>query len=710
MFDYGGTIFNIEDNAYSEKNGVFAEPEALEILDIDMISGDWSRFDEHMSLLLSEQTFQKFFGEVPFNNQTIKWGKSELQVLGVFKNLPEQSHLRLEYIFSFAYAIKNTPEERMNSWLWQQFYTYLQVKPGTDVAALQVQIQEYIGVESIKHLGDYSFSYTPYLQPMRDIHLHSSGFEWDNAVRGNYQSILFLSIAALIILIIACLNFVNLTTAQALKRAKEVCVRKFVGARRSQLILQYGLEATLYTLLAGVLGALLLIMLLPYFNHFTGKTIPLVTLINPVNLGMYVLFLVVLGIISGAYPALVITSFNPLMAVQGSLQVPIAKAGGSTINSRQVLVGAQYILSIGLILLSLIIQKQFNFLQNKNMGFNKENLLVIPLSRDMRKDADRVLEKFGNDNSVTDMALSYGTPGGIVAGDGIYLPNQGDHEHSCNMFMVDENYLSTMGIDLIAGRDFDPDRATDISEAFILNETAVRNYGLGSPEEALGETVHWRMWNEEDSLKKGIVIGVVKDFNFKSLHNEMSSTVIHLGPNHFQSILVRVRQGQTPEAIAHLEGAYRTFEPKRPFEFEFIDQTFKKLYQSEQRLNWLFGIFTFMAIITAGIGLFGLVSFNIISRSREISVRKVLGASVNSVIYLLIRQYFIMGLICLAIASPVAYYFASQWLENFSFTIDLNVWIFFEVAVITLIFTAFTVGFQAYRGAMANPATKLRSE
>ena len=710
MFDYGGTVFTIEENSYSEKYGVFAEPEALEILDIEMVSGNWDRFDEPMSLLLSERTFQKFFGEEPFANQTIQWGESELQVLGVFKDLPEQSHLQLEYIFSFAYAIKHTPEERMNSWIWQQFYTYLQVEPGADVEALQTQVQEYIGAESKKHLGNFGFSYTPYLQPLRDIHLYSSSFEWDIAIRGNYQSILFLSIAALIILIIACLNFVNLTTAQALKRAKEVCVRKFVGARRSQLILQYGLEATLYTLLAGVVSALLLIMLLPNFNHFTDKTIQLSALINPIDIGLYMLFLLVLGIISGAYPALVITSFNPLMAVQGAIQAPVAKAGGSKINSRQVLVGAQYILSIGLILLSLIIQKQFDFLQHKDMGFNKENLLVLPLSSNMRKDADVVLEKFGNDNSISDVTLSYGTPGGIVAGDGIYLPDKGNEEHSCNMFMVDENYLSTMGIDLIAGRGFDPERATDVSEAFILNETAVRNYGLGSPEEALGETVHWQIWGQEDSLKKGMVIGVVKDFNFKSLHNEMSSTVIHLGPDYFKSLLVRVRQGQTQEAIAHLESAYRTFEPTRPFEFEFIDQTFKKFYQSEQRLNWLFSIFTFMAIITAGIGLFGLVSFNIVSRSREISIRKVLGASTPSVIQLLVLRYFIMGLICLLVASPVAYYFAGQWLENFSYAIDLDIWIFLQVAGITLLFTAFTVGFQAYRGAMANPATKLRSE
>ncbi len=669
-----------------------------------------SRMDEPKSMLLSEQTFNKFFGDVAFDNQTIKWGTSHLQVVGIFKNLPEQSHLRLDYIFSFIEAVGNVSEERMNSWVWQQFYTYVQLQPDTNPTALEPEIQKHIIAQAKEHTGEYGFYYTPYLQSMRDIHLHSSNFEWDMAIRGNYQSILFLAIAAFIILLIACLNFVNLTTAQALKRAKEVCVRKFVGARRSQLILQYGMEATLYTLLAGIVSGLILVVLLPAFNMFTEKSFLLASIFSPTNIGIYVLFLLLLGIIAGAYPAMVITSFDPLMAVQGATNVQYIRDGSRKINTRQILVGTQYILSIGLILISLIIQKQFNFLQNSDMGFNKENLLVIPLSRKMRQNNDLVREKFANHNLISNVSLGYGTPGGIVAGDGIFLPERIDREYSCNMFMVDENYISTMDIQLISGREFDPNMSTDISEAFIINETAVRNFGLGTPEDAIGETVHWDIWGSEDSLKKGKVIGVIKDFNFKSLHNEMSSTVLHLGPNYFQTILVRVDQGNIPEAIAHLETTYKEFEPTRPFEYTFVDQTFKKFYQAEQKLNWLFGLFTFMAIITAGIGLLGLVSFNIINRAKEISIRKVLGASVNSVIQLLVTRYFIMGIICLMVASPVAYYFANQWLDNFSYAISLDVWIFIEVAAITLLFTAVTVGFQAYRGAAANPANKLRSE
>jgi len=710
MYDYGGTVFKIDDKSFSEKNGVFAEKGALEILDIEMIAGNLSRLDEPKTVILSEKTFAKFFGDAAFDNQTIKWGKGHILVLGIFKNLPEQSHLQLDYIFNFAWAASNWPDERLNSWIWQQFYTYVEVAPGTDVKVLESQIQEYISDQSKPHFKDFKFSYTPYLQSIKDIHLHSSNFEWDIAIRGNYQSILFLAIASLIILIIACLNFVNLTTAQAMKRAKEVCVRKFVGARRSQLIIQYGLEATLYTLIAGIISAIILALLLPYFNIFTEKSILIALLIHPIYLGGYLFFLVILGVLAGAYPTLVITSFNPLMAIHGGDSIKIGKDGNSGINTRQLLVGTQYILSIGLILLSLIIQKQFMFLQSTNMGFKKENLLVIPLTRTMKNDYEALPDKFANNENIASVALSFGVPGGIVAGDGIHLPNKTDHEHSCNMFMVDENYIATMGMEIKAGRDFSIEMPTDVSEAFILNETAVRNFGLGTPEEAIGEVVHWNIWGSDDSVKIGTVIGVVGDFNFKSLHNEMSSTVLHMGPNYYQSMIVKVVEGNIPAAIESIQTTFREYEPTRPFEYTFIDETFKKFYQSEQKLNWLFSMFTFIAIITAGIGLFGMVSFNVISRAREISIRKVLGASVNSVIQLLVTRYFVMGLISMLIATPIAYYFAEMWLQNFSYSIKINVWIFVEVAAITLLFTATTVGFQAYRGAAASPAEKLRSE
>ena len=711
LFDYGGTIFNVDDKPFSEKNGFFAEVETLEILDLELIEGDLNRMEEPKSILLSQSTFRKFFGDVPFKDHTVKLTRSTLQVVGIFKDYPEQFHLNVDYIFPFEFGVGRVTEERMNSWVWQQFYTYIQLKPGTDLDDFTQQIRSYIEERARPSTDEYGFYYIPHLQAIRDIHLHSSNFEWDIAERGNYQSIVFLAIAAAIILLIACLNFINLTTALALKRAKEVCVRKFIGAKRSQLLIQYGLESSLYTFLAGGISFILLILILPYFNNFTDKNFDIYSLLTLENVAMYLGTLLLLGILSGIYPAILLTGFKPLVVLHGASNISLSTGrDGVKVNVRQIMIGLQYVLSIGLIIISLIIQKQYNFLRKTDMGFNKENLMVIPLSSSLRKDIKVTREAFRGYNGVKEVSFSYGVPGGIVAGDGVFVPDKSDHEHSTNMFLVDHNYLATMQLKLLAGRDFDQDIMSDISEAFIINETAVKNFGLNNPEEAIGESIHWTMWNDQDSLKKGHVIGVVGDFNFKSLHNMMSSVVIHIGPSYFGSVILRIGEGDLQATIKHIESTYRTFEPTRPFEFEFVDQTFKKFYEGEQKLNLLFSLFTIIAILTAAIGLFGLVSFNVASRAREISIRKVLGASTNTIFTLVVQRYFIMVTVCLIIALPAAYYFASRWLTNFAFRVDLDAWIFVQVALITALLTIFTVGFQAYKGAMANPSEKLKAE
>ncbi len=711
IFNYLGTIFNVDDKTFSEKNGFFAEVETLEILDLELLEGDLSRMEEPMSVLLSQSTFRKFFGDVPFKDQTVKLTRRTLQVVGIFKDYPKQFHLNVDYIFPFKLAVGQVTEERMNSWGWQQFYTYVQFKPGTDVGEFTQQFRSYIEQKAKPITSESGFYYIPHLQAIRDIHLHSSNFEWDIAERGNYQSIVFLAIAAAIILLIACLNFINLTAALALKRAKEVCVRKFIGAKRSQLLIQYGMESSLYTLLAGGISFTLLILILPYFNNFTGKNFDIPTLLTLENIAIYSGTLLLLGILTGIYPAILLTSFKPLVVLHGASNISLNSGrAGIKINVRQIMVSLQYVLSIGLIIISLIIQKQYNFLQKTDMGFNKENLMVIPLTPSLKKDFNVTREAFKRYNGVKDISFSYGVPGGIVAGDGVFVPDKSDHELSANMFLVDHNYLKTMQLKLLAGRDFDENKITDISEAFIINETAVKNFGLNNPEEAIGEPINWPIWGEQDSLKKGNVIGVISDFNFKSLHNMMSSVVIHIGPSYFGSVILRIGEGDLQATIKHIESTYRTFETSRPFEFEFVDQTFQKFYESEQKLNLLFSLFTIIAIFTAAIGLFGLVSFSVASRAKEISIRKVLGASTNTIFTLVVQHYFIMVTVCLIIAFPAAYYFASRWLTNFAFRVDLDAWIFLQVALITALLTIFTVGFQAYRGAMANPSEKLKAE
>ncbi|MEP5613365.1 MAG: FtsX-like permease family protein [Cyclobacteriaceae bacterium] len=710
LFDYGGTVFNVENQPFSEKGGFFAEPQVLDILDVKVKEGSFHEDMEPISVLLSETLFKKFFGDAVFEEQTLVTSNITVKVAGIFQDFPEQSHLDAHYIFPFELLRQYSSTERLESWIWQQFFTYVELEPQANQKVFIEQFGEQVRELSREQTAAYGFQFDPHLQPVREIHLHSTNFQWDIAKTESFQSILFLSIAAGIILLIACLNFINLSTAQAMKRSKEVSVRKFIGANRGQLLIQYGFESTIYTFIAGIVSLILFILFLTPFNTFTGKVFTLEEILNIRNITLFFGSLLILGILSGWYPAVVLTRFNPLSALRGRHGSKKVFGSNWKLDPRQLMVGAQYILSISLISISLIMQSQYSFLRNTDMGFNKENLIWLPLTTALENDLSSTRESFLSHNQVKEVSFCYGVPGGIVAGDGVFLPRKQDTEFSTNMFMVDHDYLSIMNIDVVAGRGFSKDFSTDPSSAFVINETAVENFGFSSPEEALGETVHWTTWTNTDSLKKGKIIGVVNDFNFKSLHNQISSVVLHMGESYFQNMIIRLGEDDPLATLEFLEDQYRKYEPTRPFEPQFVDSMFAEFYESENKLSKLFTLFTILAILTATIGLFGLVSYSIVSRAKEISIRKVLGAGTKKLISLLVMRYIWLVLICIAVAFPVSYWLANMWLDNFAYRIDVGPEIFVPVAFAMIFLTLLTVGFQAIKGSMANPAEKLRSE
>ncbi|WP_421873168.1 FtsX-like permease family protein [Marinoscillum sp.] len=707
MLDYGGSMFRIGEQIFAEDNGYFAETEALDILDFKLLHGSLSGLDEANSMLVSESTYERFFGEEPFGNQTVMIGeKTTISVVGVYEDVPRQSHLKPDYIISFNYLRRQVSEERINSWVWQQFYTYIELADATDPMVFDL-MSEYIEQTAWPVTAEYNMHYEPQFQRVTDVHLHSANMEWDEADRGNYQAVVFLSLAAAIILFIACLNFINLTTAQAVKRSQEVVVRKFIGARRSQLIVQYVIESLVYTLISGVISVGLVFMLLPVFNELVDKSFSYSDLLQIRFVLVFVVGLLVLGVVSGIYPAMLITSFKPLNVLHGISRLQKA---GLKLDLRQLMVGAQYVLTCGLVLISLIMQKQYDHLQNSDMGFDKENLLVIPITRAMRNDISQTINRFAGHYNVLDITACFGVPGGIVAGDNVDVPDLNNEAQSVSAFMVDENYIPVLDLELIAGRNFKKNSKSDEFGAFIINETAVKSFGFGSPQEALGKRLNWEMWDDGDTLKRGEVIGVIRDFNYKSLHNAVENVVLQIDRTEFQSLVLKVGSGNLQETIGYLEEQYRTMEPNRLFEFEFVDQSFQEFYASENRLSRLFTAFTFLAIFTAAIGLFGLVSYSVVSRGKEIGIRKVLGAGELSIFGLLIRRYMILVGVSLLIALPLAAYLSSMWLDNFAYRIAITPGVFLLVIILTLLLTLLTVGFQAMKGAMANPADKLRTE
>ena len=370
----------------------------------------------------------------------------------------------------------------------------------------------------------------------------------------------------------------------------------------------------------------------------------------------------------------------------------------------------QYVLSIGLILVSIVIQKQHHFLLNTDMGFNKENLLMIRLTRSLAQDIDQTKAHFSDHSNIQDITFCYGMPGGIVAGDGIIIPRLQDKEITSSMFLVAPNYLDVLEMEMVAGRAFSEDLESDVMEAFILNETAVHNFGLGSPEEAIGEAVNWKMWTQKDTLKRGRVIGVVRDFNFKSLHSEVSSAVLHIAPDEYQFMLIKTGAGDVQSTIAFLEHQYRDYEATRPFDFEFMDASFQRFYDSEQKLSNLISIFTILSILTAAIGLFGLVSFNVANKGKELSIRKVLGARSDMLFLLLVKKYFTIVGLCLLIALPASYYIVGLWLDDYAYRTEVEFFTYIQVVLVVMLLTFMAVGFQAWKGVKANPASRLRME
>lgn len=708
--DYGGTMFRVGERVLSVENGFFAEKEALEILDIRLTHGSLESLSEVNTVFLSASTFKRFFGDVSFNEQTLMIGmETSIKVGGIYADIPRQAHIRPDYFYSFEYLKGYVPEERMSSWTWQQFYTYVELAPATDMPSFLGSVMAFVEKTAWPQTKEMNTYYEPVFQKVTDIHLHSGNMDYDVAELGSYQSVLFLFISAVIILFIACLNFINLTSAQALKRAREVIVRKFIGANRSQLISQYVIESLLYTVIAGILSLILVSTLLPFFNELAGKGYQLVEILTPAYIGIFILFLILLGIVSGVYPAVLITSFKPLDVMHGTSMAG-GKKGGFKLDLRQAMVGMQYVLSIGLILISLIMKKQYDYLQHTDMGFNKENLMVIPITNNMRNDLEQTKKRLSNHSNIENITACYGVPGGMIAGDGIILPHNEEKRQSINVFMVDENYLPTMDMRLLAGRNFSSDIRSDESQAFIINETAVKNFGFGTHQEAIGQPLHWEVWDDADTLKKGRVIGVIEDFNYKSLHNSVESAVLQIDRLNFSYFILKVGAGDLNNTIAYLEEQHNAIEPNRLFEFEFVDRSFQEFYESEQRLSRMFSIFTILAIFTAAIGLFGLVSYSVVSRGKEIGIRKVMGAGTLQIFYLLVQRYFVLMAISLAIALPLAYYAVSGWLENFAYRIDLNAGLFLLVVAITVLMTLLTIGYQAMKGARMNPVDKLRSE
>lgn len=704
---FGKTSFKVDDKVTYEKNGIFAEAQFFNFFGLTLKEGDESTaLKEINTVVLSEKLAKKYFPNKNPIGETLIINDREAQVTGVLDALPGNFHLKIDFLSSFATVESFIKEERMQDWVWQQFYTYVKINQEDQKEILEEKFQAFV-VKNIHPITNAKgFTYIPYLQPLNEIHLHSYNFEWDIAQQGNINYVNALSWVAIFILVIACINFINLATARAVKRAKEVGVRKTAGAHKIQLIAQFLIEAFLLVFISTIIGGFLVEIILPYLNNFSDKSLSFNPFTSYQTFFGFVSFILLITLLSGIYPALVIANLSPLTAIKQQ------KSGHlRTSQLRKILVVLQFAISTLVLVVTIIIYQQLNFLQKKDYGFQKERLLSFPISGDKMEEN---LEDFKNSllakQGVENVSSCYGIPGDIVAGDNVFVPNLAA-KLPVNLFIVDQDYTSALGLEILHGRDFKIDSETDVNEAFIINETAVKAFGFENAKKAIGQPLHWDMWYAENEMKKGVIIGVVKDFHFNSLHQKVEPVVLHIYPRSYSFILARIgNKNNIPNTLKGIKELWEDYVPEKPFDYQFIDSSFDNAYKAEQKLGKIFLLFSIISVFIACFGLFGLVAFSTEQRRKELGIRKVLGAGEIRLMLMLVKQLSNLVVLAACIALPIGYYFSQYWLQAFAYSIPINILPFAASMLLILSIAWLTVGYHALNAALEKPVHSLRSE
>ncbi|MEJ1240863.1 FtsX-like permease family protein [Chryseolinea sp. T2] len=699
---YEEQLFDKDGKKSNEGQGVLSESGIFEMLSLNVVSGNRdSAVTRPGTVALSKSLAEKYFGANDPVGQSIKIDNIEREVTAVFADPPSNFHLKLRYILSLSTT--NWAARFGDNFRRQQIFTYLKLKPGSDAATLESKFPAFIEKYAAPQLKELGSHYDAHLQNISDIHLHSSSFQWEIAQRGDAQSVYILIATAAIILLIAILNFVNLSTARATKRIKEVGIRKSTGALQSQLILQFLSESILVTLVGLAIAVVIAETSMPFLNAIVNKQLYIDYNFQFVSVA--VLFCLTLGIAAGSYPALYLSRFRPALVLS---KKRLDGSGGSML--RQSLVIVQFMLSFFLVSGSLIIIAQNKLLREKNLGFDKSHVVVIPLRSPQLTNQSTTRLRYMNHPNVVNATIGFGLPGNLVAGDGVVDPVSGK-EWSTSLFCIDHYYIETMGMELVAGRNFAVEFPSDSTDAFIVNETFLKTYGLGDAESSIGRRLDWPRWDKgRNVMKRGKIIGVVKDFHFKSLREQLTPVVMQLFPYASWQMAVRIKSNDVSSTLEHLKKTYEQLDPEWTFSYEFLDERLDEMYKSEQRLGKLFLLFTYLAIGVACLGLFGLVEYTVNQRAKEISIRKVLGASVSSLLVLLTKRYAALLAFSCVVVVPVIWMAAQRWLNQFAYKINVEPAIFFKAGLLITVITAITVASLAIRAALQNPVRNLRSE
>ncbi|QEC65968.1 FtsX-like permease family protein [Panacibacter ginsenosidivorans] len=680
-------------NKINKMQGSFAGEDFFKMFSYHLLQGKAeTALNAPNVIAISRRMAEQFFGSVTNAvGKTIRFdNKEDLQVTAVFENVPANSSVQFDFLRSWIDYVKQN--DWVHNWGNTSPSTFVQLRVDANPAKVGEQIKDFIYKYQQK---DNTFRMELALQPYAEKYLHST-FKNGYVDGGRIEYVRLFIIVAIFILLIACINFMNLATAQSARRAKEVGLRKVIGAARFSLIKQFIGEAMMLTFFSMIIAFTLTVLLLPAFNSLTGKQLSL-PFTEPAFWFSLIGLLLVTGFIAGSYPALFLSSLKPIRVLKGSLKF----SGGATFF-RQAMVVLQFSLSVIFIAGMIIIYKQMDYIQTKNIGYDRENLVYIPIEGDLVKNYELLKDEATKMPGVVSVSKMRNSPTVIEHHTGSITWPGKDPNLTISFAdgVVGYDFIKTMKLQLMDGRDFSKDFGAD-SIAFILNETAASRMGF---QHAVGQTVTW-------GNHPGKVIGVIKDFHFNSMHQAIDPLIVRLDENwNWGTILVRTEAGKTKETLSGLEKICKELNPKFPFTFQFSDQEYTKLYNSEQVVSKLSDYFAFLAIFISCLGLFGLATFTAAQRTKEIGVRKVLGASVPNIVSLLSANFLKPVAISMLIAFPIAWYAMNQWLQGFAYKVSIDWWVFALAGLVTVCIALITVSYQSIKAALRNPVKSLRTE
>jgi putative ABC transport system permease protein len=691
-------IVGYRDVLFKESNFLYAEPSFFKVFSYKLIKGNTNEaLNAPDKIVISQSAARKYFHDDDPIGKVLKSENQNYTVSAVAADAPSNSQIKFDFLVPFN-TLRQAQKEQ---YYGANYITYLLLKNKAQMRPLQAKISAYMKIVDKTELNLTGSQFvTFFLEPLTRVHLYSN-LDGNLEPAGSIVYVYILIVVAILILVIACVNYINLAIAQSAGRGAEISIRKVMGAGKPQLFTQFIGEALLITAIGILLATGGACLALPYFNQISGIQFNYTVFSDPAIIGGLVLLALIIGLAAGAYPALLLSNIK---------LSKILKSGFSFTSGKGIhkpLIVFQFVISIFLIITTVVILQQLSFIRNKDIGYNKSNIVVLPTGYNLQH-IDELKKEMRNIPGVESVASANNEPVNVMWGDAIQTPD--GKSLTVNALPMDEDFIKTLQLKIIAGSDFTQTDVLQIDTtnnyknfqySFILNETAVKALGW-TPQQAIGKHIA--------KGEPGIIKGVVKDFNFKSFHTPISPLILFL--DHFQTevLFARISGNNTANTIKAIQNLWKQRVPERPFEYKFLDNDFDALYRTEQRTAQVFSTFSFLAILLACLGLFAITAFSVVQRTKEIGIRKVLGANVSSIILLISKDFLYMVIIAMVVASPIAWYMCHKWLQDFAYRIHIHWWIFIAAGAASLIVAAITVSIQAAKAALANPVNSLKNE